>query len=129
MSVWQRRSKRKVTGSKYQKQRNKRKRELGSQAVLAKVSERKIKKLRTMGGTKKIKLLADKTVNVFVGKKIKKVEIKEVSENKASRHYKRMGIITKGAMIDTDLGVVRITNRPSKEGFLNGVLIKKSTAK
>jgi small subunit ribosomal protein S8e len=129
MSVWQRRSRRKVSGGKYKKLRDKKKRELGRQDVLAKVSERKIKKVRTMGGTERTKLLSDKTINVVINKKTRKAGIKEVFENRANRHYKRMGVITKGALLDTDLGVVKVTNRPSKEGFLNGILVKKSTEK
>ncbi len=129
MSFWQRRSKRKVSGSKYKKQRDKKKRELGRLDILARLGQRRIKKIRIMGGKEKTKLVRDGVVNVVVGKKLKKARINGIVENKANRHYKRMEIITKGALVETDLGVVKITNRPSREGFLNGILVEKATKK
>ncbi|MFH1511592.1 MAG: 30S ribosomal protein S8e, partial [Candidatus Woesearchaeota archaeon] len=32
-------------------------------------------------------------------------------------------IITKGTIVDTDKGKVRITSRPGQDGTLNGVLV------
>jgi len=35
-----------------------------------------------------------------------------------------MGILTKGAIVETELGKVKITSRPGQDGVLNGVLIQ-----
>jgi len=122
--LWQGRGLRKPTGGKYHKFRDKRKRELGRIDVLPTIGEEERKVIRVMGGNKKVKAVKLKFVNVRVGKKVKRVEIKKVVDNPANRHYKRMGVITKGAIVETELGKVRITNRPSQEGFANGVLVK-----
>jgi len=36
----------------------------------------------------------------------------------------RMNVITKGAIIETDKGNVKVTNRPGQEGHVQGILIK-----
>jgi small subunit ribosomal protein S8e len=38
--------------------------------------------------------------------------------------YVRMNIITRGAVVETSLGKVKITNRVGQDGFVNGVLVK-----
>ena len=126
MSFWQGRSHRKVSGSRYKNYRDKRKKELGRQDILTRVGEeKKTKKVRALGGNVVNKAVFLNEVNVSVGKKHKKAKIISIDENKASRHYKRMKVITKGAVVETDIGHVKITNRPSREGFANGILLKK----
>ena len=56
-------------------------------------------------------------------KKVKKAKIKVVVENKANVNFVRRNIITKGSVVNTKLGKVRVTSRPGQEGFVNGVLI------
>ena len=125
MSIWQGRSKRKVSGGRYRSFRDKRKKELGRQDILTKAGgEKRAKNLRSIGGKKRVKAVTLNEVNVVVGKKHKKAKIISIQENKANRHYTRMNVITKGAIVETDLGRVRITNRPSREGFANGLLLK-----
>jgi small subunit ribosomal protein S8e len=46
-----------------------------------------------------------------------------VVESPADVNYVRRNIITKGAVVETDIGKVRLTSRPGKDGVLNGVLI------
>ena len=48
--------------------------------------------------------------------KAKKATIKTVTENPANIHYVRRNILTKGAVVDTDLGQVRVTSRPGQSG-------------
>ena len=57
--------------------------------------------------------------------KAEKVKILSVKENKANIHFVRMNVITKGAIIETDLGQARVTSRPGQEGNVNAILIKK----
>ena len=77
-----------------------------------------------MGGNKKVFLTKAKFVNFIEGKKSKKVEIKNVLETPSNRFLARQNIITKGAIVETDAGKIRITNRPTQEGLLNGVLVE-----
>ena len=53
----------------------------------------------------------------------KKATIKMVVENKANKDFVRMNILTKGAIIETDLGKARIINRPGQEPQINAVLV------
>jgi len=44
-----------------------------------------------------------------------------VRENPANPNYVQRNIITRGAILETDLGLVRIRSRPGQDGVLNGV--------
>ena len=54
----------------------------------------------------------------------KKIEIKNVLETPSNRFLARQNIITKGTIVETELGKAKITNRPSQEGVVNGILIE-----
>ena len=125
MAIVQSRPKRKVSGGLYRKARAKRKFELGKIPLLTKLGERKTKKQRTIGGNSKTKLLKAEYANVSDSKtkKIKKVKIKGVLENPANKNYVRRNILTKGTVIETEIGKARITSRPGQEGVVNAVLI------
>jgi small subunit ribosomal protein S8e len=88
--------------------------------------EAKVNILRTMGSDHKLRAFELKTANVFdpSTNKFSKAEITKVVENKSSRHFARMSVMTKGAIIETSAGRARITNRPGQEGHINAVLIK-----
>ena len=130
MAISQARSKRKPSGGRYRSWRGKRKKELGRFPSLTKVGVRKTKEQRTLGGNKKFKALSLEEVNVTdtKSKKTKKVKILSVVENKANRHYVRRQILTKGAIVKTDLGDVKVTNRPGQDGFISGILLKDNKA-
>jgi len=125
MAIWQRRSKRKPSGGKYHKDRTKRARELGSDPIYTTIGENLIRIKRSRGGNRVIKLLKAQYANVAVAPgKIKKVRIESVQENTANRHFTRMNVITRGAIIKTELGLAKVTSRPSRQGVVNAVLIK-----
>lgn len=115
---------RKISGGKYKKPRKKKLYELSGQRKTTKLGEEKRKSVRTRGGNKKTFLLKSKIVNVLVNKKNKKTEIKNVIETPSNRFLARQNILTKGTVVETDLGKVKITNRPTQEGLVNGVLIE-----
>lgn len=81
---------------------------------------------RVKGGNKKVKLRFATYANVFDGKEYKKVRILDVVENKAHPLYERRKIITKGAIIKTEIGLARVTSRPSQDGIVNALLIQKT---
>jgi len=115
---------RKITGKKYLKQRKKKKYEIVGQKRTVKLGEEKKKTQRTRGGGIKKVLLKTKFVNVKQGDKKTKVEIKNVIETPSNRFLARQNILTKGTIIETALGKVKITNRPSQESVINGTLIE-----
>ncbi|MBI2044823.1 30S ribosomal protein S8e [Candidatus Pacearchaeota archaeon] len=110
----------KTSGGKYTRSRKKRKFEIAGQRRIVKLGKNKRKNLRTLGGKLKTVLLMANTVNV----EKKKVEIKNVLETPSNRFLARQNIITKGTILQTDSGKVKVTNRPSQEGVINGVLVK-----
>ena len=115
---------RKISGGKYSKSRKKKLYEKKGQKKNIKLGDEKRKTKRTRGGNKKTFLLTAKFVNVREGNKNKKVEIKNVLETPSNRFLARQKVITKGTIIETELGKVKITNRPSQEGIINGILVK-----
>ena len=115
---------RKITGGKYIKSRKKKKSELPGQKRVVKLGEDKIKKIRTRGGNKKSFLLRGETINILIKDKIKKTKIKNVIETPSNRFFARQNILTKGTIVETELGKVKITNRPTQEGNINGILIE-----
>ena len=124
MAISQARSKRKVSGGLYKSHRKKRSYELGNLPTLTKLKETKAKKVRILGGKYKYRLLNTDMINVYdkKTKKYSKVKIKTVVETPANRHFVRRGIITKGTIVDTELGKAKVTNRPGQEKILNGIL-------
>jgi len=115
---------RKISGGRYKKSRKKKLYELLGQRRIIKLGEEKRKTIRVRGGNKKAFLLKSKTINVKLGNKIKKLEMKNVIETPSNRFLARQNILTKGTIVETDLGKVRITNRPTQEGMVNGILIE-----
>jgi len=115
----------KTSGGKYIKRRKKKSYEIAGQRRIVKLGEEKKKIKRTKGGNKKIVSLSAKFVNFMdKNKKTKKVEIKNVLETPSNRFLARQNIITKGTIVETEFGKVKITNRPTQQGFVNGILIE-----
>lgn len=115
----------KISGGKYIKARKKKLAERLGQKRIVKLGEEKRRIKRTRGGNKKTFLLNSKFVNVpGKDKKSKKVEIKNILETPSNRFLARQNIITKGTIVETELGKVKIMNRPTQEGNLNGILVE-----
>ena len=119
------RSKRKVSGGLYKRLRKKRLTDLARNPALTKIASIRKSNLRTQGGHNKIITLSTNEANIYdpKSKKFKKATIKMVVENKANKDFVRMNILTKGAIIETDLGKARIINRPGQEPQINAVLV------
>jgi len=116
---------RKITGGRYKASRKSKKFELHGITRIVKLRELKTKILRGLGGNTKTVLLSTDHANVRDKKgKTKKVKIKNVVETHANRFWARENRLIKGAIIDTDLGKARITNRPGQEGTVNAILIE-----
>jgi len=127
MAIWKLRSKRKVSGGKYHKDRDKKKSEIGREPALTLLGERRVRNIRIRNAKNKVFQLSNNTANVLdlKTKKFLKLQIKTVKDNSANKNYIRRNIMTKGTIIETDKGLARITNRPGQEGAINAVLIEK----
>lgn len=126
MSLWQGTSTRKPSGGRLIKARNKRRFEVAPEDAETKLGAHVQKLIRSRAASQKVKLLATNAINVMDQKtgKAKKATIKTVTENPANIHYVRRNILTKGAVVDTDMGKVKVTSRPGQSGALSGVLVK-----
>ena len=124
---WQGRSRRKYTGKMYRRFRKKRKYELGREPAETHIGEDRRKNVRVRGGNFKVRLLRASTANVYIPEEgvVKKAKIESVVENPANIHFARRNIITRGAIIQTEIGLVRVTSRPGQDGVVNGILIEK----
>src|SRR5208283_4083908 len=103
----------------------KKKYEQGGYPAETTLGEPKRKTSRGLGGNTKVKVLTDKFASVTDPKsgKTQKTEITRVVRNGANVDYNRRGVITKGAEIETALGVAKVTSRPGNDGVINAVLI------
>ena len=127
MSVWHGDlRKKKLSGGRKRAYRRKRKFEEGRFPAETILGEPKKKIVRGRGETTKIKALSDKYVCVTDPKsgKTEKVEIMRVVKNPTNIDYDRRGVITKGAVIETSLGLARVTSRPGQDGIIHAVLIR-----
>jgi len=94
--------------------------------VFTSIGERKLREKRTKGGGVKYALVSDGYANVLDPKEkvARKVKILRLLSNPVSKDFERRGIITKGALIETELGKARVTSRPGQDGVINAVLVK-----
>ncbi len=120
--------KRKKTGGKRRAYRGKRAFERGSPPTEATIGEKKTRTSIVRGGTVKRRTLRINEVNVTdpETRKTQKTTVRKLLENPANRDYQKRGIITKGAVLDTALGKVRVTSRPGQDGAINAVLLEKA---
>ncbi|MGA2522532.1 MAG: 30S ribosomal protein S8e [Candidatus Bathyarchaeia archaeon] len=126
MSVWHGTlRKRKRSGGKKRAYRVKKKYEEGGFPAETILGEPKRKTTRGMGGNTKVKVLSDKFASVTDPKtgKTQKTEITRVVRNAANVDYNRRGVITKGAEIETTIGLAKVSSRPGNDGIINAVLI------
>ena len=117
--------KRKHTGGLIKHTRSRRSDEKDSFSVDTLLGDHSIRVKNSRGGNVKISLVSDNFVNVIdkSNNSIKKVAITRVLKNPSNRDYERRGVITRGAILDTELGKVRVLSRPGQSGIIDGILI------
>jgi len=127
MVLWNIDKGKKITGGKTNLNRKKKKYQRGSSPTLATIGPAKKRVDRRRAGVLKYRVVAMDFVNVINPKtrKAKKAKILSVVEHEDNINFTRRGIITKGCIIKTDIGMVKITSRPSQDGVLNGILLEK----
>ena len=115
---------RKSTGGRYRNPKKRKKNDRNRQPRIVKLGEKKTKVLRTKGGNKKLTAHAIDKANITDGKKSKVTDIKNVLETPSNTFLARQNILVKGAIIETELGKAKITNRPSQEGMVQAIILK-----
>ncbi len=130
MAKWHGISRRKPSGGRLKRPnryRGKRRTEISSENQFAYLGdEDKRKNYRKRAKSQTVRLLSAHEINVNDPKEGKTIRatINTVLENDADPNYVRRNIVTKGAIVDTDLGRVRVTSRPGMHGVVSGVLLE-----
>lgn len=125
MGVYQGNDFRKISGGKKRPHRGKRRYEIGNYPAYTMLGdEERVELERVRGGNIKVRLKQCLYVNVVSkGNITKRVKILRVIATPANREYVKRNIITKGAVIETELGRARVTSRPGQDGVVNAILI------
>jgi len=80
---------------------------------------------KTRGNNTKTGLKTVSHVNLILpDAKIKRSKIVKVLENQTNNDYQRRGVITKGAVLETEDGKCKVISRPGQCGIINAVLLK-----
>ena len=111
--------------------RGKRAFEAGSQPTETVLGPAKKRWVRTRGGSMKVRLAAADAAVVTdrnTGKSSKS-KLLRVIRNPANVDYQRRGVITKGAIIETEAGQARVTSRPGQDGVINAILVETTQKK
>ena len=129
MAKWHGISRRKPTGGRLKRPnryRGKRRTEVASEEQLAYVGEADARKnYRKRSGSQTVRTLSVNQVNVNMkGGKTVRTTVKNVVGNDADPNYIRRNIVTKGAVLDTDQGLVKVTSRPGMHGVVSGILVE-----
>jgi small subunit ribosomal protein S8e len=116
----------KFTGGRLKPSRMRRKSEIDrypNEPILGKDS---IVPRRVRGGNLKLALKHIEFLNLNdrENKKTIKTKIIKVVKNPANKDYERRGVLSKGAFVETELGIARIISRPGQNGTINGILTK-----
>ena len=130
MAKWHGISRRKPSGGRLKRPnryRGKRRTEVSSEAQYAYIGEKDDRKMyRKNAGSQTTRLLLANTVNVNIPKEGKTVKatLNSVIANDADPNFIRRNIVTKGSIVDTSMGKVKITSRPGMHGVASGILLE-----
>jgi small subunit ribosomal protein S8e len=117
---------RKSTGGRKVAMRGRRKFEIDRYPNEAVVGPTQIVVRRIRGNNVKAAFKTAEFANVIdkEAKKVTKSKILKVTKNPANRDYERRGVISKGALIETESGTAVVVSRPGQDAVVNAVLIK-----
>jgi small subunit ribosomal protein S8e len=123
---WQGKSVRKVTGGRRRPAAMKRRAEIGLAPADTHIGVERSRIIRTFGGNEKVRALRASFANVTnpANGETKKVKIETVEKNTANPNFVRRNLLTKGAVIKTEIGHARITSRPGQDGIINALLLE-----
>lgn len=118
--------KRRLTGGRRKAARQRMLSERDSYSTECVLGEYRSRRRRSRGGNVKIMLDATNKASVTDPgtNKMSHISIIGVTSNPSNRDYDRRGVITKGAIIETELGNAKVRSRPGQDGVVNATLIK-----
>lgn len=115
-------AKRKQTGGSTRASRGRRAYERDGYAIEPLVGPVSKRESRLRGGSSSTGLVFSDTANVSdPSGKTTKSKILRVKKSPANRDYERRGVITLGAVIETEGGEAVVTSRPTDHGVVNAV--------
>ena len=118
--------KRRPTGGRTRPHRGRRAYEKDGYAIEPVVGPATRRAIRRRGGHVTLGAITADFANVANGTgKVAKSRILRVKSSPANRDYERRGVITKGAILETEAGEAEVTSRPTADGVVNAVLTSK----
>jgi len=114
----------KISGGRRIALRTRRKFEINRYPNEPVAGEQKTVTRKVRGKNVKTALVYAGFVNLVMDSKVKKTKIIRVLENPTNNDYQRRGVITKGAIIETEDGKCKVVSRPGQNGVVNGILVK-----
>ena len=115
----------KITGGRRHPLKTRQKFQLDRYPNEALVGDQETATRKTRGNNRKTGLKTVSHVNlVLPDAKIKRAKIVKVLENQTNNDYQRRGVITKGAILETEDGKCKVVSRPGQCGIINAVLVK-----
>ena len=122
---------RKLTGGRKVAMRGRRKFEIDRYPNEAVVGPSQVIARRIRGNNNKVAFKRAEFANVIdqENRRVTKSKILRVTKNPANRDYERRGVVSKGAIIESESGTARVVSRPGQDGVVNAVLIKATTTK
>jgi small subunit ribosomal protein S8e len=119
-------AKRKASGGRTRASRSRRRHEADRYPIEPVMGEDQVIVRRVRGYNLKFAAKTAEFANVVdqASKKVSKAKITGVTKNPSNKDYERRGVITKGAIIETEAGTARVMSRPGQDGVVNAVLVK-----
>ena len=114
----------KITGGRRHPLRSRRKYEIDRFPNEAIIGEQVTITRKVRGKNIKASIKTIDSVNLAIDSKIKRVKIIKVLENATNNDYQRRGVISKGALLETEEGKCRVVSRPGQHGTVNAILVK-----
>ena len=114
----------KITGGRKHTSRSRRKYEIDRFPNEALVGDQITVTRKVRGKNNKTSVKTIDSVNLAIDSKIKRVKIIKVLENATNNDYQRRGVISKGAILETEEGKCRVVSRPGQHGTVNAILVK-----
>jgi len=114
----------KITGGRRHVLRSRRKYEIDRFPNEALIGDQITITRKVRGKNAKTSIKTIDSVNLAIDSKIKRVKIIKVLENATNNDYQRRGIISKGAILETEEGKCRVVSRPGQHGTVNAILVK-----
>ena len=114
----------KITGGRRHVLRSRRKYEIDRFPNEALIGDQITITRKVRGKNTKAAIKTIDSVNLALDSKIKRVKIIKVLENATNNDYRRRGVISKGAILETEEGKCRVVSRPGQHGTVNAILVK-----